>query len=186
MYRARNPISRCKSFMPSACSESAGPPPKSGILRDRRPRALVVIALYKFVKMAACVLLAATAFNLVRPEVAMHFEHWLESLTWATRYGIVTRLINWLLGLGPTQFRIFGVAAIGYAALYAVQGVGLWLGKRWAEYLVVIETCLLLPFDSWELLHRFSALKLAVLVANVVVVVYLIRLLRRHAQKTAD
>lgn len=186
MYRARHSMSRCKSFMPTACSESAGPPPKSGSLRDARPRALIVIALYKFVKMAACVLLAATAFNLVRPEVAMHFEHWLESLTWAMRYGIVTRVIKWLLGLGPIQFRIFGLAAIGYAALYAVQGFGLWFGKRWAEYLVVIETCLLLPFDSWELLHRFSALKLAVLVVNVVIVVYLIRLLLRHAQKTAD
>lgn len=172
--------------MPSACPDSAGLPSKPGMLRDGRHRGLVVIALYKFVKMAACVLLAAAAFDLVRPEVAIHFEHWLESLTWATRQGIVMRSIDWLLGLGPKQFRIFGAAAAVYAALYAVQGFGLWFSKRWAEYLVVIETCLLLPFESWELLHRFSVFKLAVLVANVVVVVYLIRLLRTHDQKAAD
>ena len=134
--------------MPSACPDSAGLPSKPGMLRDGRHRGLVVIALYKFVKMAACVLLAAAAFDLVRPEVAMHFEHWLESLTWATRQGIVMRSIDWLLGLGPKQFRIFGAAAAVYAALYAVQGFGLWFSKRWAEYLVVIETCLLLPFES--------------------------------------
>ena len=172
--------------MPSACPDSAGPSPKPGMWRDGRHRALVVIALYKFVKMAACVLLAAAAFNLVRPEVAIHFEHWLESLTWATRHGIVTHSINWLLGLGPKQFRMFGAAAAVYAALYAVQGFGLWFGKRWAEYLVVIETCVLLPFEIWEFLHRFSVFKLAVLVANVVVVIYLVRLLRMHEQKASD
>lgn len=146
----------------------------------RSPRALAVIALYKLVKMAACLALAAAAFDLLRPEVAEHFGRWLESLTWATRQGIVMRTVDWLLDLGPKQFRMFGIAAIVYAVLYAVQGLGLWFGKRWAEYLVVIETCLLLPFEIWELAHQFSAFRLAVLVANVAVAVYLIGLLRRH------
>ncbi len=145
------------------------------------PRALVVIALYKLVKTAACLALAAVAFNLVHPEVELHFSRWLESLTWITRYGIVMRSIDWLLNLAPTQFRAFGMAALVYAALYAVQGYGLWFGKRWAEYLVIGETCLLLPVELWELAHRSSVLKVVVLVANVAVVVYLIGLLRRNA-----
>ncbi len=154
--------------------------PVAGMRSPRAPRGLVVIALYKLVKMAACLALAAAAFDLLRPEVAEHFQNWLESLTWAARHGIVMRTVDWLLDLGPKQFRMFGVAAVVYAVLYAVQGCGLWFGKRWAEYLVVIETCLLMPFEIWELVHRFSAFKLAVLVANVAVVVYLIGLLRRR------
>jgi uncharacterized membrane protein (DUF2068 family) len=172
--------------MQSACSDSAGLSSIAGSSCDGRPRALVVIALYKFVKTAACIVLAAAAFNLVRTDVSMPFEHWLESLTWTTRHGILMRGVDWLLGLGPKQFQLFGTAALVYAALYAVQGFGLWWGKRWAEYLVIVETGLLLPVESWELLHRFSAFKLAVLVTNLAILIYLVGLLSRHVRKVAD
>lgn len=169
------------SFVRSDAATRSRATPRGGI-----PRALVVIALYKLVKTAACLALAAAAFNLLRPGVELQFEHWLESLTWATRHGIVMRSVDWLLDLGPKQFRMFGVAALVYAALYALQGYGLWLGRRWAEYLVIIETCLLLPFELWELAHRFSTFKSFVLVVNVAVVIYLIALLRRHEQGKVD
>lgn len=123
-------------------------------------------------------MLAFASFHLVRPDVMARFNDWLGSLMWVTRHGVLMRLIDWLLGLGPHQYQLFGVAALAYASLYAVQGGGLWLGKRWAEYLVVIETGLLLPLELWELHHRFSVLKLVALVVNVAVVLYLLRLLR--------
>ncbi|GAA0704119.1 DUF2127 domain-containing protein [Dokdonella soli] len=167
--------------MPSTRIDSPEPRPGIAAGHDARPRALALIALYKLVKAVACTMLAAAAFDLVRPEVAAWFGGWLESLTWPTRHGFSMRAIDWLLGLGPHQFRLFGSAALVYAALYAVQGVGLWFGKRWAEYLVVAETSLLLPFEIWELLRRFSLFKLVVLVVNVAVIIYLIHLLRRRA-----
>jgi uncharacterized membrane protein (DUF2068 family) len=145
---------------------------------SRHPRALILIALFKLFKCIACLTLAATAFHLLRPDADAGFSHWLESLTWATRHGFLAHAVDWLLGLGPHQFRVFGSMALVYALLYAVQGVGLWMAQRWAEYLVVLETCLLLPFELWELAQRFSAFKLAVLAINVAVVVYLVRLLR--------
>lgn len=150
------------------------------IVKPRASRALAVIAVYKFVKMTACIALAAAAFNLLRPDFAGRFERWLESLAWVTRHGIVTHAIDSLLDLEPRQFRMFGIAALIYALLYAVQGLGLWFGKRWAEYLVIIETGLLLPIEVWELAHRYSIFKLIVLFANIAIMIYLIGLLRRR------
>lgn len=146
-----------------------------------RPRALALIAVYKLIKTAACLVLAFASFHLVRADVVARFDGWLESLAWTTRHALVVRLIDWLLGLGPHQYQLFGFAALAYATLYAVQGGGLWLGKRWAEYLVVIETGLLLPLELWELHHRFSAFKLIAFVVNVAVVLYLLRLLRTRS-----
>ncbi|MEP7042049.1 MAG: DUF2127 domain-containing protein [Dokdonella sp.] len=140
---------------------------------------LLAIALFKLAKSVACIALAAMAFHLLQPDVAEHVGRWLESLTWATRHGVVMRAIQSFVDLGPQQFRVFGAAALTYAALYAVQGIGLWLGKRWAEYLIVIETGLLLPVEVWELQHRFSLFKLGVLLVNIAIVVYLIRVLRK-------
>jgi uncharacterized membrane protein (DUF2068 family) len=149
----------------------------------QRVRALALIAAYKLAKMLACLLLAAVAFDLVRPQAAAWFSGWLESLSWATRHDLAVRVVDWLLGLGPHEFRLFGSVALLYAAMYAVEGVGLWYAKRWAEYLVIVETCLLLPLEVRELLHRFSAFKLGLLLANIGVVMYLIHLLRTHSRK---
>lgn len=169
--------------MPPTPTPTEPPAASTGVALPRRPRALVAIALYKLLKMLVCIVLASAAFHLLRPDVAERFSDWLESLAWVARHGLAMRAVDWLFGLGPRQLRAFGAAALVYAALYAVQGLGLWFGKRWAEYLVVIETGLLLPLELFELVRRFSALKLVVLVANVVIVIYLVRLLYRHAAK---
>jgi uncharacterized membrane protein (DUF2068 family) len=55
------------------------------------------------------------------------------------------------------ELRIIGSVAIGYGVLELVEGVGLWLDQLWAEYLTVIATSLLVPFELYELvLHQPS------------------------------
>ena len=67
-----------------------------------------------------------------------------------------------------------GIALLCYAALEGVEAVGLWRGRRWAEYLTFIATVVLLPFEIYELTARVSPLKVIGLAINVAVVVYLI------------
>jgi uncharacterized membrane protein (DUF2068 family) len=67
-----------------------------------------------------------------------------------------------------------GLAATAYALLEATEGVGLWMGKRWAEYLTLVATSLLLPFEIWELSISVTTLKTIAFVINVAVVVYLL------------
>ncbi|HEY0179693.1 MAG TPA: DUF2127 domain-containing protein [Dokdonella sp.] len=143
-------------------------------------RALRLIALFKAVKAVACVLLAVEAFRLVRADAAANLWLRLDSLVWLTRHGVVVRLLDRFVDLGPRQFRLFGSAALLYAVLYVVQAVGLWRGRRWAEYLVVGEIGLLLPFELWELVHRPSGPKGVVLLVNLAVAAYLVHALRRH------
>ena len=78
--------------------------------------------------------------------------------------------------MGPRKFVAVGIAALAYAALFAVEGVGLWLGKYWAEWFTVIATGSLVPLELYETLHRFGWLKLATLSGNVAIVVYLVRI----------
>jgi len=55
----------------------------------------------------------------------------------------------------------------------------LWNGKRWAEYLTVVATASLIPFELWEIARHFTWLKVGALGVNVAIVCYLIYLLRR-------
>jgi uncharacterized membrane protein (DUF2068 family) len=67
-----------------------------------------------------------------------------------------------------------GIALLGYAVLEGVEAIGLWNGKRWAEYLTFIATVVFLPFEIYELTARVSPLKVIGFVINLAVVVYLI------------
>jgi uncharacterized membrane protein (DUF2068 family) len=67
-----------------------------------------------------------------------------------------------------------GIALLGYAVLEGVEAIGLWYGKRWAEYLTFIATVVFLPFEVYELTERVSPLKVIGFVINLAVVVYLI------------
>jgi uncharacterized membrane protein (DUF2068 family) len=63
---------------------------------------------------------------------------------------------------------------LAYAAVFATEGIGLWMQKRWAEWLTVIITASLIPLEVWELLDRPNFGKAAVLVANTAIVAYLV------------
>jgi uncharacterized membrane protein (DUF2068 family) len=93
----------------------------------------------------------------------------------------VRHLIAKLGRLRRHEVLVFGIGALGYGALELVEGAGLWLRKRWAEWLTVIATALLVPFELYELVHRPSLLKGAGLAVNVVVVAYLYRVVRAKA-----
>jgi uncharacterized membrane protein (DUF2068 family) len=67
-----------------------------------------------------------------------------------------------------------GIVVAFYALLEGAEAVGLWYGKRWAEYLTFIATALLLPLEVYELTERLSALKVLTLIINLAVVVYLL------------
>jgi uncharacterized membrane protein (DUF2068 family) len=67
-----------------------------------------------------------------------------------------------------------GVALIAYAALEGVEGIGLWWGKRWAEYLTFVSTGVLLPFEIYEIIDRGTVLKVIGFIINLAVVVYLL------------
>ena len=98
------------------------------------------------------------------------------------------RLVARLAGLAPRQAQHAGMIAVGYGALEAVEGYGLFRRQRWGEYLTVVSTTLLLIPEVQELLKHPTWLKVGGLVLNVVIVVYLIvRLLRRrtHAPRMA-
>jgi uncharacterized membrane protein (DUF2068 family) len=58
--------------------------------------------------------------------------------------------------------------------------VGFWREVTWAAYLTVISTSQLLPFELYEVFQQMSALRIGVLLLNLVIVVYLISQLKRH------
>ncbi|HWM98305.1 MAG TPA: DUF2127 domain-containing protein, partial [Streptosporangiaceae bacterium] len=70
------------------------------------------------------------------------------------------------------------LVAIGlavYALLELAESAGLWLATRWGEYLATVATSAFLPLEVWELAKgHITWLKVAALVINLLLVIYLI------------
>jgi uncharacterized membrane protein (DUF2068 family) len=86
-----------------------------------------------------------------------------------------------LLGLIQSSFtldsRTLTYLAIGlaaYALIELVEGIGLWLGKRWGEYFAMVATSVFLPYEIYDLAVKVTWLRVAALAINVLLVVYLI------------
>jgi uncharacterized membrane protein (DUF2068 family) len=84
---------------------------------------------------------------------------------------ILARILDYLVHL-PHQ-TLLATGLVLYAALEAIEGVGLWLHRRWAEYLVVLATGIGIPFEVYEVSHRVTVFRVGVLVVNFAIVVYL-------------
>jgi uncharacterized membrane protein (DUF2068 family) len=65
-----------------------------------------------------------------------------------------------------------------YAGLFATEGVGLLLRKRWAEYFTIVTTGGLIPIEVFELTRHFTTTRLVVLILNVLTVWYLVARVR--------
>jgi uncharacterized membrane protein (DUF2068 family) len=65
-------------------------------------------------------------------------------------------------------------AALAYAAVFTVEGVGLVLRKRWAEWITVIVTASFMPIEAWEIVLRPDLLRIATILANALIVAYLL------------
>ncbi|SFF34444.1 Uncharacterized membrane protein, DUF2068 family [Actinacidiphila alni] len=61
-----------------------------------------------------------------------------------------------------------------YALIEVVEGVGLWFGKRWAEYLAVVATAAFLPIEIYELTEKVSYFKIGTLALNILAVLYIL------------
>src|SRR5207237_6135277 len=93
-------------------------------------------------------------------------------------HGALTKLAR----LDNRKLEEISAGSFFYSALLLTEGMGLWLGKKWAEYFTIIATGSFIPLEVYELVKRVSILKVAALVVNVAIVCYLV-VRRKHNGK---
>jgi uncharacterized membrane protein (DUF2068 family) len=150
---------------------------------------LVLIAVYKLLQALFFVLLGVGAMQLVHKDVGDVLAQIASDL----RFNPEGRFVNFVLDraslLNDPMLRRIGFAAFCYAGVGIFEGIGLYLEKAWGEYLTAIITASFLPFEIHEILRRFTLARVGLLVANVVVLLYLLKMIaerpRRHAKAKA-
>jgi uncharacterized membrane protein (DUF2068 family) len=135
---------------------------------------LRTIALYKIVKVILLLAVAYGELKLRDASLVAKLLSWASARPYGLEHRVVSRLVEWFSGLSSSRAELFRLVTLAYAAVFAVEGVGLWMQKRWAEWLTVIITASLIPLEAWELFYRPTIGKLLILLGNTAIVAYLV------------
>jgi uncharacterized membrane protein (DUF2068 family) len=146
-------------------------------------RGLRLIAAFKLLKACALIALGVGALRLLHKDVAAIVEHWINVFRVDPHNHFIDLLLAKLSILDDRRLKELSVGTFIYAGIFLVEGVGLALQKRWAEYFTIISTSSLLPIETYELARRVSIGRSLALAINLAVVAYLIFELRRFPKQ---
>ncbi|BDB39838.1 MULTISPECIES: DUF2127 domain-containing protein [Mycobacterium] len=78
------------------------------------------------------------------------------------------------LAAKPSTLTLITCLLAAYAVLQVVEGVGLWLLKRWGEYFAVVATSVFLPLEIHDLAKGITMTRMVTFGINVAAVIYLL------------
>jgi uncharacterized membrane protein (DUF2068 family) len=146
---------------------------------------LLVIGAFKLLKATLLVTVGVGALKLLHRDVAEQLSDWISDIRIDPHSRYLYAAIQKLGLLDDHKLREISFGSFFYALLLTIEGVGLCLRKRWAEYFTVGMTMSLIPLEIYEIYRRATSLRVALLLVNLAIVWYLIALLRRerHAHR---
>ncbi|GAA0392428.1 DUF2127 domain-containing protein [Microbispora corallina] len=176
---------RCGDF-------TLGPPRGSGPARDapvvlrgnalRDATVLRLIAVFRWLK-GVLVLAGAYGvwrFRAERDAVQRAFDQDLplvkpitDRLGWNLEESGVVHTLRSVLAAKTTTLTGISVGLVALATLMIVEGVGLWLLKRWGEYFSVVVTSAFIPVEIYEITEKVTALRIVVLLINIAAALYI-------------
>jgi len=81
------------------------------------------------------------------------------------------------------QLWLLAGAALFYAGARFTEAVGLWLARPWAEWFGFITGGMYVPIEVYELMRRVTWAKVTILLVNLLIVIYLARVLYRDRKQ---
>ncbi len=150
-------------------------------MKSSDERMLRLIAVFKFLNAALLTAVGVGLFRLLHKDVGDVLMHWTEALRLDPASHYVNLALEKAAHVSPAQVKKLGLGIFLYAVLFLTEGTGLWLRKRWGEWLTVVITASLVPVEIYEIHRHFGYAKIVVLTLNVAIVLYLI-----HHMRSAD
>jgi uncharacterized membrane protein (DUF2068 family) len=172
---------------PRSASERPAPeqgpaPPQAQAPAARGDRLLPWIAAERTVRAVLLVAVGIVLLTHVHENWARDVSNLTHDLGLNPKSNWVQRILHDAAKLNANGAFLFGIVALAYGALEGTEAYGLWKRRRWAEWLTVLATSLLLIPEVWALTKSATVLKVGALVVNVAVVAYLIGRLRRPSR----
>jgi len=165
-------------------SGPAGRAPR--VLRGRALRDALILRLLAIERAVRGVLLVALAygvwrFDATRESLQKVFDSYLPALRpIADKLGVELQaigpvhLIEQVFRWRESTLLLVALGVLAYGVLELTEAIGLWLMRRWGEYVAAVGTAVFIPLEIYELLERTTWVRIAALTINVFAVAYLL------------
>ncbi len=151
----------------------------------KKSRGLMAIAALKFVNGIGLLAIGLGALHYLHGDIEKDVAHWMELLRADPHNRYLLWLLEKLSNVDDRRLRQLSVGTFFYSALFLLEGTGLAMAKRWAEYLTIVTTASLMPLELYEIYVHLTWPRIVVFLVNIVVVAYLVVELRRTKRHKA-
>lgn len=149
-------------------------------MKKNRAPGLIAIVVYKaFVALLLAITATILLFALENYSYLVAFS---ESYVLEGKLEMIEWLLEKILNIKRQTLQFSGIAAGVYAAVTAIEAVGLWYEQPWARILVLGLVGISIPVEILELIKGITLLKLVVFLVNVAVFWYLLRYFPKHGR----
>lgn len=148
-------------------------------------RWLELIGILKVLQALFFVALGFGLLKLLHRDLFLFALHTVEALHLDPDRLLIANLLDKISLITDHRMKQLCAVVFLYALVDCVEGVGLILEQRWAEYLTLVLTIALLPLEFFKLMHHPNHWTVSLLIANILIVIYLfwlVRPVRRNAK----
>jgi uncharacterized membrane protein (DUF2068 family) len=136
---------------------------------------------FKLLKAVLLIVAGIGAIRLLHKDVADTVIQWTRVLRFDPDNRFVHGALTRVFRVTPKQLKELSIGTFVYAGLFATEGIGLLLRKRWAEYFTLVTTGGFIPLEIYELARHLTMTKAVVTLINVLIVWYLVLRVRTRA-----
>jgi uncharacterized membrane protein (DUF2068 family) len=177
---------RCAAFIPGEAFEHGPASEAPTVLHDRQIRDQIIIralSIERGIRGLIVIGLAFLTWQLRGSQESLEqriasslplLKPFSDQIGWNIQESRVIHILNQVVEASSKTLLGITVALLAYGALQMTEAVGLWLTKRWAEYLTVVATSAFIPVEVYELSHSITVIKLGALVINILAVLWLV------------
>lgn len=146
-------------------------------------RWLLLIGALKLLKGVFFLALGIAMLRLLHRDVYLFALSVVQALHLDPDQRFISKLLDAASLLTAHRLILVSVVVFLYAGLDFLEGIGLLLRQRWAEYVTLVFTLALLPLEAFKLIWHPNHWIAIIFVTNIVIAVYLIWLVRYQSHE---
>ena len=177
---------RCGAFVIGEPTASGPADSAPAVRRGTQVRSALILRIFAVERFLRALIFAALAiavwrFSASQQSLEDSYEHalpplkaLLRDLGFSVQHSKILGLLNRAFTTDPRILTYIAIGCAAYVAVEVIEGVGLWLVKRWGEYFAMIATSVGLPYEILELTNKVTVLRVVAFLINLGLVVYLV------------
>ena len=177
---------RCGTFVTGEPTASGPAESAPRVRRAEQVRSALILRIFAVERFLRALVFAALAIAVWRFSVSrLSFEQaydqalpplkaLLRDFGFSVQHSKLLGLLHEAFTLSPRKLVYIAIASAAYAVVEVIEGVGLWLVKRWGEYFAMIVTSIGLPLEIDGLMNKVTVLRVVAFLINVGLVLYLV------------